>query len=566
MVQTWVNLVPDAPIASNFTTTEGKGTPIVIQDNTGQAFYLSGSTIKPLNSSFLSLLNFGAKGDGVTDDSLAMLAALAYLRSVRLTGGSVLNYGNGASYGLYCPKGNYFFGSTKFQPDFAVHIFGDGQGVPGGAGTQFIWSAGTGGFKFLDGSNGWCIHNVTLVGGWVGGNEGNFHALEWDVPGTTRDLSIFNWEGDGFFQSNDTGLGTGNSNCSSIRNVLVVGCRRALACFGGDVNAEEITALTALSNRQCGIWEEGFLGNTHSVFTLEGNARLAWNTGAAGRPCSYVTQGGFQYACANGQEAWCSANAPSGTATSNTGWIYWQPGGVVVGIPAWFAGIEVRAGGGIIHVGASNSSRFNGYIEGDEFNQFDQKAFTDGELGAWFSALVVGGVIRAWQQAGFYVGPEGTLTARGRFSATSDFTANSATNFIGPSTGPVVDATTYFEFTNFRHDLIGRVIIAGVPTNVGSIVFRYGDGVYYDVFNVGWVAKHRNNSVDIFYTSAVGIELQAGKVLKVAGIKVIGAQGAAVANAAHSAAAPTKVEFDAFVDLFNTFKTRFEPGGHGLIA
>jgi hypothetical protein len=51
------------------------------------------------------------------------------------------------------------------------------------------------------------------------------------------------------------------------------------------------------------------------------------------------------------------------------------------------------------------------------------------------------------------------------------------------------------------------------------------------------------------------------------GNKVLGARGAAVANAIHAVAAPTKAEFDALVDLFNIFKSRMEPAtGHGLIA
>lgn len=50
----------------------------------------------------------------------------------------------------------------------------------------------------------------------------------------------------------------------------------------------------------------------------------------------------------------------------------------------------------------------------------------------------------------------------------------------------------------------------------------------------------------------------------VSGIKVVGAQGAAVANAAVAVAAPTKAEFDALVGSFNTVLARLR--AHGLIA
>lgn len=56
-------------------------------------------------------------------------------------------------------------------------------------------------------------------------------------------------------------------------------------------------------------------------------------------------------------------------------------------------------------------------------------------------------------------------------------------------------------------------------------------------------------------------------VYKVAANQVVGARGAAIADAANSAAAPTKAEFDALVLVVNTVLARLRIAtGHGLIA
>ena len=50
-------------------------------------------------------------------------------------------------------------------------------------------------------------------------------------------------------------------------------------------------------------------------------------------------------------------------------------------------------------------------------------------------------------------------------------------------------------------------------------------------------------------------------------IKVVGAQGAAIANAVNAAAAPTNAEFNALVAVVNAILARIRAAtGHGLIA
>ena len=61
------------------------------------------------------------------------------------------------------------------------------------------------------------------------------------------------------------------------------------------------------------------------------------------------------------------------------------------------------------------------------------------------------------------------------------------------------------------------------------------------------------------------IEVGGGGLL-VAGTKVLGTRGAAVADAVAAAAAPTQAEFNAFVTQFNALLARVRPAGHGLIT
>lgn len=98
--------------------------------------------------------------------------------------------------------------------------------------------------------------------------------------------------------------------------------------------------------------------------------------------------------------------------------------------------------------------------------------------------------------------------------------------------------------------------------NVNQIIafncFNGGGGATFD----GYATNH----FEVGYDGAA-FAIRTNQPYIFNGNKVLGARGAAVANAAHSAAAPTKAEFDAFVDLFNTLKSRLEAAtGHGLIA
>jgi hypothetical protein len=71
------------------------------------------------------------------------------------------------------------------------------------------------------------------------------------------------------------------------------------------------------------------------------------------------------------------------------------------------------------------------------------------------------------------------------------------------------------------------------------------------------------NTFDLFRFSDSGLDLLSGNY-RLAGTQVVGARGAAVAEAVNAAGAPTQAEFNAFVTQFNTLLARLRT--HGLIA
>ena len=100
---------------------------------------------------------------------------------------------------------------------------------------------------------------------------------------------------------------------------------------------------------------------------------------------------------------------------------------------------------------------------------------------------------------------------------------------------------------NFAYDLIDSTF--GMFRNVAT-----GRAHYFRV-----------NGANVAQIDATGFDCTI--IYKVNGTKVVGARGAAVADAFHSAAAPTKAEFDALVDTVNSLLARLRATtGHGLIA
>jgi hypothetical protein len=460
---------------------------------------------------------------GIGDVSAAVVEALAVLKAIRHPYG----YGAGAS------------NSLRFPAAHALRVHGENSGEPGGFGTRLTWSGQVTGFRFLSGSDGSIVERIGLVGGFVD-TESEAHGIDFDVPMTIRDFQIYNFPGDALYAHNSGG-GTGNSNGTLIDRGMIQLCRKAFHNQGADASACEIRGLRALSNRQCGVWEQGFLGNSHYSHEFATNARLPWNTGEAGHPCSFVTHGGNWYACANGQEAWCSTNAPSGTTAHNQGWIFWSAGGVSTGIPAWTNGINVRAGGGIIHSDVSNRSAFySPYSEDDQFNQFDNWAQIYSPIWSIDPMLVVLGVVKGRPPAIITRASEGMVHIPGHMAVSGNLVASGATTQLGPVSGTASDGITYFHSTGVASNFL---LWANNGVSFGGITAGYFYGARHNL-NTGLSHEFQINGVTTALINSAGVDVtgnvNASGEYRVDGTKVLGNQQAAIADPAGGATVDTE--------------------------
>lgn len=316
---------------------------------------------------------FGAKGDGVTDDSAAFVAAIAFLKSI--AGNPVNNYYM-ASPKLFVPAGHYYLGTITLDITHTLIIEGDGgQGFgfaaphsAGGAATKLRWAPGTTGIRIqaydTNGASGidaspyhssgseTTLRQLHLVGGFDPSNptstpEGEFHAIHTKEKIFLDSVKCELWQGDGLYAHTVSGGGApneGNSNASRAYNCYFGICRNGVSLLGADANVWTFISCQALYNRACGFDDQSFLGNTYVGCHTAGNGVSGNNDGSSGFPAYVVSQSGNHYAAIQGQEAGASTNAPSGTTSDNSWWYYLRSGAPAAGTPAWTSGIHVRCG------------------------------------------------------------------------------------------------------------------------------------------------------------------------------------------------------------------------------
>lgn len=321
---------------------------------------------------------FGAAGDNATDDSPAFVAGIAYLRSIAVDDRVYYK----ASPELLVPAGTYFMGTTALDIAHTFRMRGEASnGLQGNSSATVLrWADGTDGIR-VQGFNtsgianviepgqnagaGFSLEDIRLIGGYSG-SEGEFHAFRPKAMFNLRNVVIQNWSGDGIHAHNDTGgagEGRGNTNTSAIDQVCIMYCRDGLSRKGGDANAWTMRGLDVTLNRRWGKNIDDFLGGTE----IGGHA--ADNGLVVGAVPTVVSHNGNRYAVRDAQEVGASTNAPSGTTADNAWWYYLQAGGPSAGnnIPAWSAGINVRAGGAARYANPNAQNLLLGtYTEGGQ--------------------------------------------------------------------------------------------------------------------------------------------------------------------------------------------------------
>ncbi|MGN6589907.1 MAG: glycosyl hydrolase family 28-related protein [Sphingomicrobium sp.] len=328
---------------------------------------------------------FGARSDGTTDDSAAFVAAIACLKA--RAGNLSLNGFYKGSSRLFVPAGHYFLGTTTLDITHSLIIEGEGSGrfmTEGGGITRLRWAHGASGIRGQaydtsgeltvdtaphSATGGLSLSRLLLEGGYAG-VEGDFHGIHPKTTVTLDDLYIRYWSGDGV--SGRASMGTameGNFSVSSFKNVRFEGNRIGLDVRGSDANVVTCSGVEFVLNRQAGYVDDSAIGSN----TLIGCHASTNGFGSAATVPTQCSHSGNRYAVKWGEEAWCSANAPSGGAADNQGWLYIEPGvaDAANGIPEWTSGAGFRPGGDYLTVNdVTVVQLINCYAEEGPFSQF----------------------------------------------------------------------------------------------------------------------------------------------------------------------------------------------------
>jgi hypothetical protein len=489
----------------------------------------------------LNIRMFGATGDGVTLDYPSFLAAHNYIGPFSRAG---YGYNVGVS-SLFIPFGVYNLAGNAFDLLYPIHLRGEGAGTGGDSASVLKWNNTSSGIRvqYVDtvGDTGTqaaaahsgasaIIEGLHLEGGFDNLNEAERQAIVVRAVATIRDCNLFNWAGDGLhIFASSVGAAKGNANCTIVQDVFAQNCRSGISVSGNeDTNACIIRNFNGNGNRRWGIEDRGFLGNHYIGGHHDANARQAWNTGAAGRPVSYVSQGGNQYFVIDGQDVGASTNAPSGTTADNTWWGFYAVGGVAGAIPAWFNGIAVRSGGHILGSGLNNASTFYGiHVEGNAFSQFGQYCFVCSSLALGLTSALVSGSALSRNKLGGIWSQAGGITIGGNVIAKSDLLAQSANNVLGPQTGATVqDGTTIFGSRSTGHGLTFNTYdsAGNIVSNYATLAFGTGFGASFDMTSAGSFSRFKIGGNERFKVDATGAIITGG-TLQFGAVTSINASG-----------------------------------------
>lgn len=126
-------------------------------------------------ASVVNVRDFGATGDGVTDDTAAIQSALNLFGVATSRTGSV-----------YIPLGEYKITQTlvyEGNPTFGIHIYGAVGGTYGPTGSRLVWAGASGGtMLYCLGMNGSTIDNLEFNGNGVAHTGLHIDATNADVP------------------------------------------------------------------------------------------------------------------------------------------------------------------------------------------------------------------------------------------------------------------------------------------------------------------------------------------------------------------------------------------------
>lgn len=553
---------------------------------------------------------FGAVGDNVTNDAAAFQAAFDFLRDTAT--GLVYSRGN---IGLYVPIGTYFMGATTLVMEASFEFFGDGKGEAGATPTKLRWSNGCVGLIVQEGrgvgSTGAqandtnknapasIVRGLCIQGGTGVTNDGN-HGIQLRTRASIRDCWIDGWSGNGIHivadsaNPNPPAVPIGNVNNFELYKLYITGCAHGVYLQGGDVNAGSGFNIDVMYCRLGGITDNSFLGNTWTACHTSSNGGAPYSTSNPNARSVFIgcysegDQGPSSFSTATLVLGGLLASGVNAAARE----IYPDANGINVRSDLLVGGTVIGSlrGSAVGVVGQGHYS-YSGYYSGDVVELGSVVNF-GGTIVPGIKVQNTGGGSKPFllfaNRLGF-VSPANGFEVGGIDLTSGESRASFNRVSVGPKAGGAVATPNYI-------DMGGDYLAA--PTNKLKVRI-YDDGAS-EPFGYGvatgelyaWVpgtAKHGFliGGTRRLEANSTGIDVTG--VVKVGGTQVIGAQGAAVADAAaltsangtNAAAAPTQAEFNALVAEFNKLRTDLTntrntlntalarlraATGHGLIA
>lgn len=346
----------------------------------------------------VSILDFGAVGDGVADCYDAFMKAIAantYGSGYYISAGTIL-----------IPPGTYYVSQT-INLKKQVKFIGCG-GAKGYSYAPII--------KFAAGVHGFIVHRyntneagiettpTTAADGSIfdglqitsaSNAIGIFHGIWMRAAAVIRDTYVWNFSGHNIYANAAAGGGgliEGNANnwfMENVRSAFSGQC--GIYIRGADANAGNGIALDVANNTEYGIADYSFLGNTysgcHSAENGTSTTKRAW-----------VNYGGRIYLCID--------STLGSTTTPGTNGAVWYDYAATAGADQWVSGNTYVQGGAYAGIGASARNMFiNCYSEGGQppsyFSGSSQQIFSGLHAAGVAGGSIFRGTIGGFSAASF---------------------------------------------------------------------------------------------------------------------------------------------------------------------
>lgn len=451
----------------------------------------------------------------VTDDLPAFNAALA-----------ALNQETGFAAGgiIHIPAGRYYCSDT-ISTSAVVNFIGEGSAQANGANTLIRFAANKDGFNLLGAGS--SLSGVQLWGGNVtvnGSGVATSYANGTSPNGTGVKVSndfieiqdvMCSFFGEDGFRANADGIEQANSfvfyRCQAIYNG-----RHGFVMYGTDANAGKTDTCSAIDNGGCGFYDASFLGNGHYNNHTRGNGVID-PTGNS-KPVGAASFGGVGYYVVAGQEAAASTTQPG---TNENVWATY-PDCPVGSLRVWTTG-QTWISTGAYATLAGNANCYNCvwvncYAEN---SQVPSQVFNP--------SAIYGGLFN--EKSPLSTAPQ-TIHYANAFGSQAF------------RTGP--DASNRYAFLGAPYGLVSANTAMG-----------WGDGT--NLWRLRTDGTFERAGVAVGGVTASGINVPGGKAYQVNDVQVVGAQGAAVADASGGSTVDTECRAQ-----LNALLARLR--AHGLIA